>query len=562
MRTGRILAITLAGFGMLAAQSDGTGSANIQQSLKAAREAEEARDYARAGTEYERILQLQPDLAVIHQRLGLTYHLRNRFGEASREFSRAIELDSALWGAHLFLGIDLYKANQFQKAIAAIEKSVSLNAQAEPEARFWLGASQAALGRHQNAIREYRRAAELRPKDIEVSYALASEYDLESADVFEQIHRIAPQAGAVALLRAERLLADNRADLASIEYRNAVLVRPDYRGAIASLEKTQGEHSAGSPVSIPDARAILQQAAYWSAHGDAERSRELLHRLAASQPAGEEARQYIQAAQRANAGGPQPSDPGAWPALYEGWRCAQAGEFARAEQVLREVLVKDPGNIDAFLALGKTYKKWTQFLLDKMIEIDPDSYRVHQLLGEQHEKKAEFDQAIQSYQLALAREPGLGGVRYAIGNVYWKMHQFGPAEHWLAEELAHNPHHGLAHYRLGGIYTDSGKPDDAILHLREALTAHPELAGAQLDLGRALLLKALYADAVTALQKVAVEEPANDRVHYFLSNAYRKMGREGEAKAEMEKYQTLTRQRLETVQQEVRDVSRAIEKKE
>lgn len=547
---------------MLAAQSEGTGSAAIQESLKAAREAEEARDYARAGAEYERILQLQPDLAVIHQRLGLTYHLRNRFGEASREFSRAIELDITLWGAHLFLGIDLYKSNRFEKAIAALEKSISLNGQAEPEARFWLGASQAALSRHQDAIREYRRAAELRPKDIEVSYALASEYDLESADVFEQIHRIAPQAGAVALLRAERLLADNRADLASIEYRNAVLVRPDYRGAIASLEKTEGAPEKGSPVSAPDARAVLQQAAYWSTHGDAVRSRELLRRLAASQPAGEEARHYIQAAQRASAGGPHPSDAGAWQALYEAWRRAQAGEFAQAEQALGEVLVNDPGNIDALLALGKTYRKWTQFLLDKMIQIDPDSYRVHQLLGDQHEKKAEFDQAIQSYQLALAREPGLGGVRYAIGNVYWKMHQFGPAEHWLAEELARNPHHGLAHYRLGGIYTDSGKPEDAILHLREALSSHPELAGAQFDLGRALILKGRYADAVKELQKVAAGEPDNDRVHYFLSNAYRKMGREGEAQAEMEKYQTLTRKRLERVQQDVRDVSRSLEKKQ
>ncbi|MFN7995606.1 MAG: tetratricopeptide repeat protein [Bryobacteraceae bacterium] len=562
MRTGQLVLLALAGVGALVAQSAARAASDIESRLNAAREAERAHDYARAGAEYEQILRLHPDMAVIHQNLGLTYHLRNRFADAGREFARAIQLDGSLWGAHLFLGIDDYKTNRFDKAIASLQKSITLNSQAEPEARFWLGASFSAAGRPADAVREYRRTAELRPNDIEVSYALAKEYDAEATRVFDQIRRVAPRAGAVSLLRAERFLADNRADLASIEYRNALLVRPDYRGDIPALDAGTTSASTGdAPVSAPDARATLEQAAYWAEHGDVSRARNLVGGLTGMKAADSDATRYIEAAREAVSKGQLPSDSGSWPGLYQAWQQAQTGSFPVAEKTLRNVIAADPGAVDAFLALGKIYKMWAEALLDRMIQLNPDSYRVHQLQGEQHEEKTEYDQALRSYQAALEREPALGGIRYAIGNVYWKMHEFGPAEKWLKDELARNPNHGLAHYRLGSIYTESGKPDDAIPHLREALASHPELTGAHFDLGRALVLKGQYADAVTELQKVATEEPANDRVHYILSNAYRKMGQDAMAQTEMELYQTLTRERLERAQKDVRDTSKSLEKK-
>src|SRR6185436_9329181 len=98
---------------LLAAQANRGVEAEIQQHLAAARAAESTKDYARAGAEYQKILRLQPDLPIIHQNLGLTYHLRNQFDSAIPEFSRAVQLDPELWGSFLFLGMDLYKVNQF-----------------------------------------------------------------------------------------------------------------------------------------------------------------------------------------------------------------------------------------------------------------------------------------------------------------------------------------------------------------------------------------------------------------------------------------------------------------
>jgi len=135
--------------------STGLGAEDqIARRLEAAQRAERAQDYAAASREYDEILKLQPNLVLIRQSLAITYHLQNRYPEAISEFHRALRLDTTLWGACLFLGMDYYKSNQFALAIQPLEKSISLNAKmAEPEARFWLGATYSALDRHEDAVR-------------------------------------------------------------------------------------------------------------------------------------------------------------------------------------------------------------------------------------------------------------------------------------------------------------------------------------------------------------------------------------------------------------------------
>ncbi len=538
--------ITLAIFQMFAAPP----AQNAQQHLAAARAFELKQNYAKAGEEYQKVLALRPDDAVIHQSLALTFHLRNQFDHAIPEFKRALDLDPNLWGSLLFLGIDSYKTNQFAAAIGFLQQSMKLNAaQSEPEARFWLGASEAALGHYAEAIEHYRRAAELRPRDIEVLYQLAEAYDAQGSALFAQIGHIEPRAAAVYLLQAERFAAENRAELAARDYRRAITLRPDFKGGVPALERSKSaEPATDLVISEADARANFGLAQYLYAQGDSKGSVELLTHLSSLKPSGEGAARYTNTARQG-----LPDDSGWWVRLTEARSKADA-HFGE-DSLLRTLLQEDPRNLDALLALGRTYKRWAQVLLDRMAQISPDSARVHQLQGEQQESKSEYESAIQSYQTALARNAEQSGLRYAIGNVYWKMHQSDSAERWLNAELKRNPYHSLAHLRLGSLYTEQSKPDEAIPHLQEALRFHPEWIDARMDLGRALAQKGRYSVAITELQKVAAADTANDRVHYLLSNALRKLGRDKEAATEMTRYQELTRQRLERAQQSVGDVT-------
>lgn len=565
----------------------------FSQRLEAAQQAERAQDYASASREYAEILNAEPNLPLVRQSLAITYHLQARYPDAIAEFQRALRLDSTLWGADLFLGMDYYKTNQFSLAIAPLEKSISLNAKmAEPEARFWLGAAYSALNRVEDAVRELRQDLELRPKDVDVLYSLTQAYDQSAASVFERLGRIEPRSAAVSILQAERFMEENRADLARLEYGNAVRLRPDYAGWMPALAagNSAAPGDTDLTISFADAHANLEIAALFSDIGEDKDAAAILGNLAGQKGADAPARDAIATAKaRLAAMGQQPASrtedsPQALAGmqfLKQGrFRDAQkplaqgaarnpnpylrlclirsyleAGDSVLAEQEIRKFLTVEPQNIDALHLLGRNYKRQAEAALQQMAEIDADSYGVHELLGRQHEDRTEFEKAIQEYQAALAKRPDAGGVRYEIGNVYRKMSQYDQAEHWLADEIKRNPFHGLAQYSLGSVYLAQGNPDEAIPHLELALRSHPRLTDARLDLGRAYTAKARYPEAITALRQVAADEPDNDRVHYLLSTVYSKQGKRDEAQVELAAYQRLTRRRLQRTQQDVRDAA-------
>ena len=131
-------------------ETSGGSDAAVGQLLATAQEAEKAGDHQAAEESYQKILELRPQWALIHQSLGVNYHLRSHYSEAIEALEKAIALDEQLWGAHLFLGMDYYRTNQFEKAIPALKRSLDLNLErTESEARLWLGLSYAGIRRTQ-----------------------------------------------------------------------------------------------------------------------------------------------------------------------------------------------------------------------------------------------------------------------------------------------------------------------------------------------------------------------------------------------------------------------------
>lgn len=164
----------------LAQQSEPSVDDLVRQHLQAAQKAERASDYAAAGHQYQQILKLQPNNALIRQSLAVVYHLQNLFPQAIAEFQRALAVDRTLWGSHLFLGLDYYKSNQFALAIAPLQQSIALNAKmAEPEARFWLGVTYSALNEPEKSVEQLRRALELRPGEAKRRQSLPAQGSIQ-----------------------------------------------------------------------------------------------------------------------------------------------------------------------------------------------------------------------------------------------------------------------------------------------------------------------------------------------------------------------------------------------
>ncbi len=591
-----------------AAQDLGSLEQQIQGHLAAAQQAERSQNYAAARRAYREILKLQPDWALIHQSLALTYHLENLYRPAIEEFQKAIQLDEQLWGSYLFLGMDYYKTNQFDKAVPALEKSLVLNREgAESEAHFWLGLSFSALGKHGEATEQLQRLTQVRADDIEVLFHLARAQDRHASTLFATIGRIDPRSSLVHFLQAERSAGEDRLELARFEYQQALQLRPDVRGLIPALGKFTGRTPPSpsdrpeSPLrmSLYDMRANYELGEFYLTHEAEDQGLDHLTRVASQTPTDADSERLVRASQQRlekwkpdsvtadgrtaatavglpilsalealKSGQYQAAIQGFVPALkdtdgrllrlflvraYMG-----ANRHTEAETEAGKLLDEDPEDLEALYWLGRIYKQRAVLTVDEMIRTDPDSHRVHQLAGERHEEDTAYEKALESYRKALEKRPALAGIRYAIGNVYWKTRQFDPAEKWLRGELERNPHHGLAHYRLGSLYAEQSKPDQSISHLKQALAANSGLIAARLELGRALMARERYQEAVSEFEMYAQADPENDRIHYLLANAYKKLGRTAEAQSEMRKFRELNRRRLERVQGDVRKVSEAL----
>jgi tetratricopeptide (TPR) repeat protein len=174
----------------------------------------------------------------------------------------------------------------------------------------------------------------------------------------------------------------------------------------------------------------------------------------------------------------------------------------------------------------------------RLIEVAPDSYHVHQMLGqlyvgltmanEASDGLQEDDKAIAEYLAVAAVRPDLPGVHFWLGHLYWK---HGDADHALAEltrELKLDPGHPEANGELGAVLVAQGHVADAIPHLESAIRSMPDLWPAYLQLGRAYAIEKNYARAEEMLKR-ALTHDRDGSSHYQLGLVLRAEGKTAQA---------------------------------
>lgn len=106
---------------------------------------------AEAEVSYKSLLQIDPDYAVAHFKLGLVYNAANRYAEAVEAFKRVINKlpDSA--DAYEDLGEAYTGLRKHREAAEAAEHAVKLRP-ASPLAHYVAGLAHASLGKHEQAL--------------------------------------------------------------------------------------------------------------------------------------------------------------------------------------------------------------------------------------------------------------------------------------------------------------------------------------------------------------------------------------------------------------------------
>jgi len=545
----------------------------IEHHLQEAQAAEKGRDYNRAVAAYQSILKIRPQWALIHQSLGVVYHLQSRFPEAISSLQTALKLDPSLWGSQLFLGMGYYRTNQFLKAIPALEQSLKLNPKlAENEARLWLGSSFLALNRFDEALAQFRSLSEMKPRDLEALYNLAEACNRYASALFEKITVLDPESPEAHRLQAEWFEWQEKTDEAIGEYLQVLKARPDWEGVhltVGNLYLRIGEVAKAAQAFKEEQRLAPDDPTV------AKLLQAVRARLSSTQREVEVgSQQSPESKPFAYASGVDTTGVDVRPSLLtQGIRQFRARDFAGAQALLNRAVQESPkdtiaklylarcnfamGNYDqatdllkepsqfgsheleALYWTGKSYQELAAQTLEKMVGIDPNSYRVHQMTGALLEDKRKYAEAIDAYQKALKPSPDLMGIRFAIGNTYWKMQSLDEALVWLKDELARNPYHASANYRVGTIYLSKGSTDQAVPFLEKAVQANPAILGAQQDLAKAYTSLGRHEEAIAKLKLISQADPEDASIHYLLSGAYKKVGKLEAAEAELKAFTQL-----------------------
>ncbi len=102
--------------------------------------------------------------------------------------------------------------------------------------------------------------------------------------------------------------------------------------------------------------------------------------------------------------------------------------------------------------------------------------------GLECEQTGAVQDAIQSYEAAVALDSRSAGAWLNLGTIYFNAKQYGRAEGYYKKALDSDSSYALAHFNIANLYDERGDYDRAVHHYTEALKLNPTYADAHYNL--------------------------------------------------------------------------------
>ena len=179
----------------------------------------------------------------------------------------------------------------------------------------------------------------------------------------------------------------------------------------------------------------------------------------------------------------------------------QAGDAAKAKDLLQQALRLDPEHAHALGNLGMAYESLgagslARAMFEKAASLDPQYAEAHLNLGLKLAEAGDFAAALESIEHAVTVSPELAGARKALGMVLTRL----------------------------------GRSREARPHFEWIVQQEPSSAAARLDLGIALAESGLHSEALAEFEQAAAIEPGSFGAHYNRGRALRDVGRRDAAR--------------------------------
>lgn len=257
-----------------------------------------------------------------------------------------------------------------------------------------------------------------------------------------------------------------------------------------------------------------------------------------------------------------------------------AGHYGKAAELF-QVESRQPHNCEALFYLGTARYRLKQIdpaliAFQSAIECDPQLVLPRLGLAEAYGAKKNLDESLKAYQDVLRIDPANRAALKGLASIYMAREQNNEAVPVLEKITAMYPGDSGAHADLGAVYAATSNHDGAKGQFEEALRLSPKNASALTGLanlsfkdgddvaGISLLKKAMeftprafephyllgaaynrkqkFTEALVELQTAQRLGGHQPEIYYQLARAYGGLGRDGQRRQAIEKFEALSRQ--------------------
>jgi tetratricopeptide (TPR) repeat protein len=208
---------------------------------------------------------------------------------------------------------------------------------------------------------------------------------------------------------------------------------------------------------------------------------------------------------------------------------------------LNQSLAENPKDADALYQLARIHKSASLQAIDRLKNLDPDSFQLHALMGEIYAEEEHYAEAAREYQSALDKRPGAQGIHFSIGVAYWAQHHLDGAEREFTLALKENSDDTMTNLYLGDIAVQEGHFAEALTYLRVAQKGQLDIPQIHLLLGKCYRaqndLEGAKAEFVAAIKV----DPRAAAPHYLLAQVYRAQHNTEASARELTEYENLSK---------------------
>ena len=193
-----------------------------------------------------------------------------------------------------------------------------------------------------------------------------------------------------------------------------------------------------------------------------------------------------------------------------------AGDYQAAAKELGRAFSADPTQIQVAILLGDALRVTSRLpearrVLDKAVEMAPESFLAHARRGQVLLAQTELDQAIAELRRAIELDPGQAWVHAELGEALRLNGQFDAALQWLDRCLQIEPGNAWAIGTRGQVLAALGRLPEAAAELRRAVELDKSLVWASTGLGSVLRSIGRHEEALVALDEALANQRREER---------------------------------------------------